>query len=463
MPADVSGPRQTVLKVGTAPIELSQFVQNLTIESLGKVAADGRIVPSLAKVWTVADDNRSVLIEIRAGVRFHDGSPMTTAVVADILRAKLPVSLGIAYEDIAAIAPVSDTHIRIDLRQPSQFVLEGLEERISKPGKPGSPAVGTGAFAVVDSEAVAEMRGVADYYMGAPEIERIIVTMYPSIRAAWAELLRENLDFVYEVGQDALDSLQPSTTVNVFTYTRSYQHFILLNPRVASIRSAAIRRALNAAVDRAAIVRDGLNGHGIVSSGPLWPRNWAASGLTGFPYDPAGAAQAVKAAREPIRFRCLVAPEDERIALVVQRQLAQVGVEMVLEEGTVESNSARLRSGDFDALLGGMVSGPSVLRTYLWWHSKGSRTPSKFATATIDAALDRVRHATTDDEYRAGVASFQQAVLDDPPAVFLAWGDRARALSARFQLPPETEPNIDILGSLRLWSPAARPVRLDSN
>jgi peptide/nickel transport system substrate-binding protein len=411
--------------------------------------------PSLAREWTVAEDHRSVLIEIREGVRFHDGSPVTAAVVADILRQKLPESLGIVYEDIAAITPISDSLVRIDLRQPSPLVIEGLEAQISKPGSQDID-VGTAAFAFVDSEGVAEMRGVADYYMGAPEIERIVVTSYPSVRAAWAELLRENLDFVYEVGQDALDSLESSTTVKVFNYTRSYQHFVLLNPRVKSLRSAAIRRALNVAVDRTAILRDGLHDHGIVSLGPLWPGNWAASGLTGFPYDPAGAAQTIKAAREPIRFRCLVAPEDERVALVVQRQLAEVGVEMVLEEGTVESNSTRLRAGDFDAFLASMVSGPSVLRTYQWWHSKGSRTPSTFSTATIDAALDRVRHATTDDEYRTGVAAFHQAVLDDPPAVFLAWGQRARALSTRFQLPPDAEPNVDILGSLRQWSPSAR-------
>jgi ABC-type transport system substrate-binding protein len=390
-----------------------------------------------------------VLIDLRSDVNFHDGSPVTTNTVADTLRTALRETLGTAYEDISAITAVSGTQIRIDLRQPSQFVIEGLEARIAKPG---AATIGTGPFAVVESEATAELRAVPNYYLGAPEIDRIVVTMYPSIRSAWAELLRNNLDFVYDVGQDALDSLQTSTTVNVFAYTRSYQHYILLNPRVSSIRSAAVRRALNVAVDRAAIIRDGLDGHGIASTGPLWPKNWAARDLPGFGLDPAGAAKAIKDAGAPIRFRCLVALEDERIALVVQRQLAQVGVEMVLEAGTVESNRAALASGKFDCLLGSMVSGPSVLRSYLWWHSKGSRTPGKFASPAIDTALDRIRHATSDEEYVSGVEAFQQAILHDPPAVFLAWSERARALSTQFEV-PDAEPNLDILGSLRLWSP----------
>ena len=40
---------------------------------------------------------------------------------------------------------------------------------------------------------------------------------FPSVRAAWAELLRGQLDMLNEVGIDALDSLETSTSVSVFT------------------------------------------------------------------------------------------------------------------------------------------------------------------------------------------------------------------------------------------------------
>jgi hypothetical protein len=71
----------------------------------------------------------------------------------------------------------------------------------------------------------------------------------------------------------------------------------------------------------------------------------------------------------------------------------------------------------------------------------------------VDAALDAIRHAPNDDAYKAGVAAFQKAIVDDPPAIFLAWGERARAVSTRFELPP-VEPGVDILPTLRLWRPA---------
>ena len=77
----------------------------------------------------------------------------------------------------------------------------------------------------------------------------------------------------------------------------------------------------------------------------------------------------------------------------------------------------------------------------------------RFESRRVDAALDAIRHAGSDDEYQRGVAAFQRATMDDPPAIFLAWGQRARAVSTRFAVP--AEPGRDILGTLGLWRPAA--------
>jgi hypothetical protein len=49
------------------------------------------------------------------------------------------------------------------------------------------------------------------------------------------------------------------------------------------------------------------------------------------------------------------------------------------------------------------------------------------------------------------VAALQRAIVDDPPAIFLAWSQRARAVSTRFHVP--VEPGRDILSTLRLWRP----------
>ena len=75
----------------------------------------------------------------------------------------------------------------------------------------------------------------------------------------------------------------------------------------------------------------------------------------------------------------------------------------------------------------------------------------------VDAALDRVRHASNDADYRAGTAAFQQAIEDDPPAIFLAWSDRSRAVTRRFDVQAET--GRDVLSTLRLWKPTDTPAQ----
>jgi ABC-type transport system substrate-binding protein len=437
--------------VGTAPIDLNAFVQNLTLEALAKVAPDGRVRPWLAKTWTLSADGRSLVVEIRPGVRFHDGSPVTAELVAEILRTELPRALGPMAEDLAEVSALSPTEVQIDLHAPSAFVIEALEAMIRKPA---SQDIGTGPFVVVPSEEPAEVRAEPRYYLGRSQIDRIVVRTYPSVRTAWAEMLRNNLDMVYEVGINALDSLETSTTIDVFTFPRNYQYVVFLNTNAPSLRRPAVRRALNAAVDREAFVRNALDGHGLPSSGPVWPRNWAAPpSLEGFALDAATATSIAAPAGRRFTFHCLASAEDELVGLALKRQLARAGIEMVLHEATLaELQEARL-SGRFEAILSTVISGPSLLRTALWWYSRSSKGNGTYANPRVDAALDAIRRSLTDEDYKRGVSAFHQAIVDDPPAIFLAWNERARAVSRRFEV-PTTEPNIDILGSLRLWRPA---------
>jgi hypothetical protein len=74
-------------------------------------------------------------------------------------------------------------------------------------------------------------------------------------------------------------------------------------------------------------------------------------------------------------------------------------------------------------------------------------------SATVDAALDQIRNAASEDDYKKAVGSFQQAAVDDPPAIFLAWLERTRVVSKRFIVPPG-DTGRDILSTLRLWKPA---------
>jgi ABC-type transport system substrate-binding protein len=141
----------------------------------------------------------------------------------------------------------------------------------------------------------------------------------------------------------------------------------------------------------------------------------------------------------------------------VQRNLAEVGVDMKLEAVPFETFNRRLTDGDFDALLTEMVSGFSVSRPFFFWRSSGLSNFSGYHSSSADAALDRIRDARTDADYRRAFQQFQQATFDDPPAIFLAWGETARAVNRRFDV--IRAPGGDIrmtIGEWRLAGPHTR-------
>ena len=426
-----------------------QVTQNQSVEGLVKIGEDGRPTSWLARSWEFAPNGRTLKLHLRPDVTFHDGSPVTAPSVAKILDRLLPSFMGPAFADVEQITAPGKTELDIALRQSSPFVLEALELQFRSPT---AASAGTGPFEPVGPASPSELRANDHYYLGRPVIDRIAVNTYPTARAAWAEMLRDHLDMLYDVGPDALDSLERSNQILVFNYVRHYQYALIFNTQKAALRSPKVRRALSEAIDRDALVRQALNGHGVPSSGPIWPRHWAVgSDLEKFTFDPEKAAKVLAGRR--LHFTCLVPPDYERLALAVKRQLEAVDVTMDVKELPPDGIYDAMVRRDFDAVLFDVISGPSLFRPFLWWHS-GASNPAGFASPVVDAALDRIRHAAADDEYRSGVAAFQHATIEDPPAIFLAWSERARAVSKRFVV-PDAEPGRDILFNLRLWKPAA--------
>ena len=133
----------------------------------------------------------------------------------------------------------------------------------------------------------------------------------------------------------------------------------------------------------------------------------------------------------------------ERMALMVQRDLAEIGVDMQLESVPFDEFNQRIAAGDFDAVLTEFVVGNSTSRPFTFWYSQSKRNPWGYKNPDIDSAFDRIRRAANDAEYREAFRAFQLEALDNPPAMFLALGETARAVSKRFQV--VAPPGSDIL------------------
>jgi len=455
-PGDRPETSSTVLRVGVGQLSatsqqngLRQLAQIIAVEGLGRLTPEGKVEPWIADKWHLANGGRSVVVTLKSGVKFHDGSPVMAQEVASLIPPMLRSTLGSLAEDVDAIRAVDANAIEVAFRRPSPMLMESLEVQIRKAG----PAiVATGPYAVAPNSTT-ELRANGEYYLGRPQIGDVQIQAYPSVRAAWAELLRNRLDMLYEVGFDALDSLESSRRIAVFTYVRHYQYLLVLNNSSPALKDKSVRGALNMAIDRQELIQQALRGHGVPSTGPLSSRYWALpSEKPAFTVDMARAAEMLHGKR--VQFTCLLGGDqvDERMALELKRQFAAVGADMQLRAVTQDAIYEAQRSGTFDAILTEAISGPTLLRPYQVWHSKSSSHPGHWGNATIDLALDRARYAEDESAYRQAVAGVQQAFIDDPPAVFLAWSERAQAISQRFVVPP-LDAGQNPLATLRLWTP----------
>jgi peptide/nickel transport system substrate-binding protein len=256
--------------------------------------------------------------------------------------------------------------------------------------------------------------------------------------------------------------------VDVIRYPRTYQYLIAFNSQRQPFESPAVRRALNAAIDRQALVDRVLQGRGTPSSGAVWPRHWAYdTSHAGYSVDPNLATTLLDSAglrlrnldsRQPSRFQftCLI-PENfaviERIALEVQKQLYAVGVDMQFEVVPAREFDARIRDRQFEAILIDMISGPTLERSYQFWRSRKRHEGLNvfgYENAEAERSFDVLRSSANEAAVRSATSRLQRAMLDDPPALFIAWNERARAVRRDFNV--VLEEGRDPLHTLWRWT-----------
>ncbi len=428
------------------------LAETIAFERLTTNDAEGRTQPRLLERWTVSDEGLSWRLLARSGVRFQDGSPFTSADITrtfdDARASPAARATSVCLPSVVSAVASGDREVLVRLARRCSYLLDDLDRTISRTSADGRTRVGTGAFSIASSAAdEILMEANRHHYLGAPAIDRVAVRSFDTLRTAWAEMMRGRVDFLWEVGPDTAEFLSDQTAVEARSFPGYYVYAVMLNSARPAFRDAATRRALNLAVDRAALVQQGLKGRGTPADGPVWPGYWARDRRSAaVSFDPAAASALLRTARAgATSFTCLV-PSNfsilERMALLVQQQLGDLGVRMRLESLPPDAFNRRIVSGDFDAVMLSVLGGPSATVFHRFWHSPSGSARWNYwgyRNAGVDAALDAALDSSGDREFSDAIARFQAAVRDDPPAIFLAWNETVQAVSRRFSLPPGNE------------------------
>lgn len=461
-PPTPSPPQTLRLGVQHTPEAEEVLAEILSAETLIVLDWNGRPTPRLATDWEWDDAGLSLTMKLREDVRFHDGTLLTSEAVAAILRKTISRGRSEGFQYLVGLETPGAATIVFRLSRPDSFLIEAIADALIR--DPDGPQRRTGPFRIVPFPSGLLALKNAGYYRGEPGIDRVEVTFYDTQRAVFAAIISGAVDMVPEVNPESVEFLQGASQLGTFASVRPFYIPLVFNLKHPILRNPEVRRALSQAIDREELVRHAMRGRARVAEDPVWPSHWAYNATSKRRgYDPTAAKARLEAAGFPVRpsatanrmdsrFRlnCLFYNRDfqfERIAMMLQRQLEAIGVDLVLEGVGPSVLAQRAGSGDFDTYVYQLTSGKSFDWLYRFWHSGGGMQSTGYTGA--DATLDQLRLSRRDPDVRMGVAALRQRFYEDVPAAFLAWPETTRAVSSRFDIGDHLDP--DIFGNLWRW------------
>ena len=417
-----------VASLRSEPARYNRLVENSTAADLLSLLTDDRLLrvnratdrlePALAESWTSSTDGLTHTLTLREGLRFSDGSPMTSADVMFTVSAlydarvnsALASALKVAGQPLAFAAPDERT---VTITLPSAFApglrlladlpilpRHKLEAALGngtlrdawRPGMPLSDRVGLGPFTL--AEHVAGQRMVftrnPHYWRhdedgtALPYLDRLDVLIIPDQNTEALRLAAGEIDLMSngDIRPDDYATLKQAAGEGRL---RLIEAGIGLDPdflwfnlspkgRLPWLHDRRVRQAISYAVDRQAIADTVYLGAAVPIHGPVSPgnRTWFSDDAPKYPHDPARARDLLAAAGfsdtngdgtlddgrgVPARFSILTQEGHtlrERTATMIQEQLRKVGIAVDIATTDVKSIPQRWAAGDYDAIYFGV-------------------------------------------------------------------------------------------------------------
>jgi peptide/nickel transport system substrate-binding protein len=432
------------------------------------VVGDRGFRPRLARSWQWAPDSLSIRFALDPRARWHDGRSVTAGDVrfshALYRDPAVDASAAPLLRDVDSVSvPDSLTAVVwFRRRSPQQFfdvtyqlyvLPQHLLDTVPRGALAGSAMarapIGSGRFRFVarTPEQSVTLEADTTNWRGRPALDRAIWSVSADPQAATMRLLTGEADLWEQVRPDGAAEvarapelrLQPLPSLDV-----GYLAFNLRAPGGAGphpvLGDPRVRRAIAAAVDRPAAVRNVFDTLAYVSSAPL-PR--ALMGWRPGDYGPAPDAARARAELEaagwrdadgdgirerggrPLAFGVLVPTTSsarQRLAVVLQAQLRAVGVRLDVNAVDRARFEALTRSGRFDAMMQVWHHDPSPAAVLQLWGASDGRGSANLTGYTGPAVEATIDSAGAEGDPTRAAALYRRAferLADDAPAVWL--------------------------------------------
>ena len=406
------------------------------------------VVPDLAESVTTVSATE-VVVRLRKGLRFSDGSPLDARDVVATFRGVVDPALRSRYAHnyrrIASMRVDDPYTVLFVLREPHATFLTDLElpivrsedafRRIATPDDP--LPIGAGPYRLVKREAgVLELAANPHWHRGTPN--------HPSLRLV---VIRDDntraLRMLAGEGDVAIASIPPLLipmfedderfeTRSAAGISTMYLGFQTESPKLADVR---VRRAIGHAINRELLVRAKYKGLARVANSWIPEGHWAQTkSLPTYAHDPSRARALLDEAgfpdppgNEP-RMTLVLRTTSERfrqsIARAIAAMLRDVGIAIDVRPSEAATLIADLNRGRFEATL---LQVPEVVEPHvLSWFFESSRIPGakneganrwRYKNAELDELFELGRTRVERVQRRAAYDRVQRVLAKDLPVL----------------------------------------------
>lgn len=345
--------------------------------------------PQLARSWDVSEDQLTWIFHLRTDVRFHDGTPFDAEAMLFSLGRQFykdhpfhKVEGNFKYwkdmgmdDIVAALEAPDDSTFTIHLHAPNAPFLSTLAMNFCAAVSPAAlkkygrdyfkNPVGTGPFRFVEwrkDERLVLARN-DDYWGPVAKIERLIFKPIQEASVRFLELAQGTLHGLDNLSPEYIDEIRRDPNLNLLTQPGMNVGYLAMNMDKAPFDDLRVRRALNHAVNKKALVDNFYQGLAVPAKNPIPPTLWSYNdAIEAYAYDPEKARVLLADAGYPNGFETELwampvprpyMPQPDKIAQAIQADLAKVGIRARIVQWEWGTYLAKVFEGEHPmALLG---------------------------------------------------------------------------------------------------------------
>jgi peptide/nickel transport system substrate-binding protein len=323
--------------------------------------------PCLATSWEVSKDGLTWTFHLRQGVKFHDGTPFTSAAVKYSFEATKKLGLGAAYMwfPVTKITTPDDYTVKIttEYAAPIDRCASAMYGAwIFSPKTKGKPQkwwetpheAGTGPYILVSYKPNEELvfKRNPDYWGGwkPGQFEQVVVKQVLEAATQRQMLEAGEVDFADGLSRDSVPSVEKNPAVKIVKLASIQNELLMFNTQRKPLDNVKVRQALSYALPYQDIMEVATNGTAQLSQGPiprsLYPHDPSVGQYT---YDVEKAKQLLAESGHPNGgFKLLMTYASDvdvevKFAPLVKEAFAKVGVNVDLQPLLFESGWARAK------------------------------------------------------------------------------------------------------------------------